>query len=134
MNGQRAKDPLDPLRFFPHDVHAHDNDKMDDLIADMGFGTYGRYWVLAELLGGWHGHMMDVSNGNRMRQAVFALRFSSQDELIEFIDELCARGLIDERSWRECKVVQMTRINKAANYSAQNSKNGKMGGAPAKAK
>jgi hypothetical protein len=126
--GEKA---LKPLEYFKHDVHSHDNDKMDDLISDEGFDAYGRFWVLAELIASWHGHTMSRDNANRMRQACFALRMD-EDDLIGFVDMLASRTLVDTESWRECGVVIIPRVSANAMYAATKSAAGKQGGRPAK--
>lgn len=89
-----AEFALKPIKYFSHDVDAHDDRKCQKLIKRGGWAAYGRWWLLCEVLGHADGHFLKVDTDEDKELTCDDLKFDSVEEMQEFLDLLRDVGLI----------------------------------------
>ena len=77
-----------PLRYFPHDSDALQDEKCQRLVYRYGPAGYGRFWMLCERLAAVDGHA--IPYGDEDSNAILAswLLFDDVGECVEFIEFL----------------------------------------------
>lgn len=77
-----------PLRYFPHDADALQDEKCQRLVHRYGAAGYGRFWMLCERLAAVDGHA--IPYGDDDSNAILAkwLLFDDVGECVEFVEFL----------------------------------------------
>lgn len=104
----------EPVKYFKHDVNAHDDEALYRFAYENGMAYYGLYWLLVELLTARRGHSYDVSDAagwRRMAVDMSALCDMSVDECKKFVGALDKAHLISHEHLAECQKVAIKRIN-----------------------
>lgn len=120
-----------PLRFLQHDVNAHEDDAICEMVELLGIGSYGRYWQLMELLARRSQHCYDVSDRRGWRKLsidMSSLEDFSVDECQEFVRTLCGLGLLSDESFREFGTVCSERLSREVERYAEETASKKLGG------
>lgn len=112
----------EPMDYISHDVSAHDNEKIRRMMARLGWGSYGMYWCLVELLArrrmhcyrvedelGWQFLARDMSTAGLPMEV---------GECQSFVGELASLGLIENESFGNGLVI-MERVCESAEEYAQ---------------
>lgn len=102
-----------PMDFIIHDCNASYDDKLREAAADGGWGFYGMWWRLVELLTAKDGHFYDVSDERGWRFLAYDMsNFCpvSTDECRAFVTSLVEYGLLDRESFAEFGHVASRRV------------------------
>ena len=82
-----------PLRYFPHDADALQDEKCQRLVARYGAAGYGRWWMLCERLASCEGHAIPCGDPESDKILANWLMFDTVGELQEFMQFLLCTGL-----------------------------------------
>lgn len=82
-----------PLRYFPHDADALQDEKCQRLVTAYGPAGYGRFWMLCERLASCEGHGIPYGDEISNRVLCNWLMFDDVAELVEFMEFIRGTGL-----------------------------------------
>lgn len=111
-----------PMDYIIHDTNASFDDALREAAADCGWGFYGMWWRLIELLTAKDGHCYDVSTERGWRFLACDMgNFCpvSVDEVKDLVDTLLTYGLLDRASFEEFGHIASRRVIKNADEYAK---------------
>lgn len=90
------------LSFFDHDTDAHNNEKMQALIAVYGWEGYGRFWALNEKIARSTDAVLDLSAKVKMVSTAVSLGMALEDfkAFVMFLSDSNECGLVKNDGWK----------------------------------
>ena len=118
MPRQSKKDlAAKPLRYFPHDSDAAQDEKCQRLLYKYGPAGYGRFWLLCERLASCEGHVIPYGTDDADALLSKWLLFDDVAECREFIEYLRCTGLalfLHENDQNSPWLIRSNRMDKQA--------------------
>lgn len=112
------------MKYFKHDLDAHQNRKLWRLIKTHGMSGYGIWWLLLEALyASENDGFKIVADDFWLERFADLARLSDQRVLIRVFDTLAEVGLIDSQLWQEHVVYVPSVIERGDAYVQQKANN-----------
>ena len=120
----------EPTKYIKHDVGAHDDDALYQLVNEHGMAYYGWYWLLVELLAGRKQHYYNVSNEvgwRRLARDMSCMCDMSVEDCKQFVSDLYDADLIIREQYDELHRVAIMRLLRDALIYAEDVAGKKLG-------
>lgn len=113
-----------------HDSSAHRDASLRRLVRDGGMASYGRYWLLVELLTSSPAHRYDLSDEfgwEMLAQDMSRLELMDVDECKAFVGDLYRYDLLSREHYDELSELLITRVLRDVQRYAEGTAKKKLG-------
>lgn len=116
-----------PMRYFFHDVDAHEDEKLEELRDAHGFDALGRWWLLAEILAGRQWHRLETRRTRGWERLARLLEYDTREQAQEFVGWLVELDLLDRESYERDGYVRSERMDRNAYQMAESAASKRLG-------